>query len=156
MTPRLAWIRPWLPCLVLAVAVLGCSAEPESVEVVEIEPPPPPPIDSPIAPGPQGPALPAGFPEDVSRYAGAELTGVTEEEGSLFVQMRTDDALEPVIGYYLRDLASQGWTVERRDDPENPGLAGMVFATKGGRTTSVFVRAAEAGALIDVFYQPGT
>jgi hypothetical protein len=155
MTPRLDWIRPWLPWLVLAVAVLGCSAEPESVEVVEIEPPPPPPIDSPIAPGPQGPALPASFPEDVSRYASAELYGVTEEEGSLFVQMRTDDAIEPVVGWYLRDLESQGWSVERRDDMDDPNPTSMVFATKGGRTTTVFVRSAEAGALIDVFYQPG-
>ena len=89
-----------------------------------------------IAGSESGVALPEGFPKDVPIYTGAKVTTSAKTNEMTTVVLTTADPVTKVADFYGEKLKANGWDVQAA---MNTGEGGMVTATKGKSTCTVYV-----------------
>jgi len=92
-------------------------------------------------------SLPPDFPGDVPQYPGADFkTGRTSTGQGLSMTLTSGDDFEKVASFYADGFAAEGWATDIRRTPEGKAI----FAEKGNRSASAFVRGADEGTLVDL------
>lgn len=92
-------------------------------------------------------AWPAGFPADITRYAGATLTQVIATPGSLHVMLTSTDAQDQVVSFYRSQLAGTGWGTEM--EMSNAGND-MISAVKGPQRLTLLATRQDGATLVSL------
>jgi len=159
--------RPWRRSIgaFLTGSLLACG--PESPP-----PPPPAPAQAPVAaaeeaepplpivptrpePAPVAPPdasfsgpdqAPADVPDDLPLYASAApVSSMSSPSRGTIVNLRSNDAPEPIFAWYRDELPKRGWLLDKQS---GAGSNHLLTARKGGRKATVFLKAGEGGTQI--------